>query len=547
MRIRAILSLSLVLLLALPIVMQVSPHEQALETTTYKSVMTESAISEPSKSADFVYTDHPAVTVSENDDFLTEGFTGLGTDENPYVLEGKNITSHAPAISISNTTAHFVIRNCKVLGAPPFTSLNVGVKIEDARNGRIEGCNFTRLGDGVEIHRSSGIVVRNTTFTDCVNGVDVWEKSNYTVVQNNTFTDPSTVSLYIQESHRIDVLDNIFRSPPHTNVVLGHVRAWDANYVSFARNRFIDISRGLALRGNHSLFEDNLFEVHRQHGMEIVGSMNSTLRNNTYLYSGDEPLEVGSGFVVDRSSSMKDSSDIHIYDCVVDGLTAWVSHTTNLTIENCNYTNSLFLGLGVSNMSGPAIIRNNRFINISYEGISSAYNPDDVVFHSNLIADCSSGFEGTGNAGTFRNNTLLNNDLGIYLGYYSQTNEVYYNIIAGSTTQNAQDDGIDNVWDDGEGLGNFWDDYDGTGTYSIYGPIRDQYTEDRWPVIYELDAPVIIQVESLTFASDSAKVVRWNVSDTTPRLYVAYVDDVAIESGEWDGTDIFVNLTSLTT
>ena len=59
------------------------------------------------------YITHTSISITSNSGFTTAGFTGAGTDVNPYVLDGVNIsTTTSDSISITGTTAIFIIQNC---------------------------------------------------------------------------------------------------------------------------------------------------------------------------------------------------------------------------------------------------------------------------------------------------------------------------------------------------------------------------------------------------------------------------------------------------
>jgi hypothetical protein len=60
------------------------------------------------------YTKHEPIVIHNNSDFSDQGWPGSGTFDDPYVIEGFNITDNATGISIRNTTVYFEIRNCIV-------------------------------------------------------------------------------------------------------------------------------------------------------------------------------------------------------------------------------------------------------------------------------------------------------------------------------------------------------------------------------------------------------------------------------------------------
>ncbi|GAJ01466.1 unnamed protein product, partial [marine sediment metagenome] len=58
---------------------------------------------------------HSPIEIASDEDFVTYGFQGNGTADNPYIIEGLNITTaHSLGIGISLTSKFFIIRNCHV-------------------------------------------------------------------------------------------------------------------------------------------------------------------------------------------------------------------------------------------------------------------------------------------------------------------------------------------------------------------------------------------------------------------------------------------------
>jgi len=72
------------------------------------------AINTPQLIEDFLQTHEPIIITSDND-FQRYNFTGKGTLDDPYKIEGLNITtSEKTAIHVSNTTKYFIIQNCYI-------------------------------------------------------------------------------------------------------------------------------------------------------------------------------------------------------------------------------------------------------------------------------------------------------------------------------------------------------------------------------------------------------------------------------------------------
>jgi hypothetical protein len=57
------------------------------------------------------YTEHEPIVIDGNDDFITQGWPGNGTEANPFRISGLSILSEDTSINISNVDVFFAISN----------------------------------------------------------------------------------------------------------------------------------------------------------------------------------------------------------------------------------------------------------------------------------------------------------------------------------------------------------------------------------------------------------------------------------------------------
>ena len=113
---------------------------------------------------------HDPILIQDDSEFnSTNGVTtGSGTEVDPYVIEGWEITAYGvDGIQIANTTAHFTIRNVTVSDGGWSWS---GISLVNVTNATIEDCTFPGDYNGVVATHSPGTVVRNCTFTNVYGG-----------------------------------------------------------------------------------------------------------------------------------------------------------------------------------------------------------------------------------------------------------------------------------------------------------------------------------------------------------------------------------------
>ena len=141
--------------------------------------------SQPSSNYISSLTPHSTILIENDDNFTDYGFTGNGSESEPFIIENYNITViGAIGIHIAHTTKFFVIRNCFI------DSSSLGIRIQYKTLGNASIFNNTFIighSDGIQISYSNYVTISNNT---CIgkyreNGI-VLSNSDYCIVENNT-------------------------------------------------------------------------------------------------------------------------------------------------------------------------------------------------------------------------------------------------------------------------------------------------------------------------------------------------------------------------
>ncbi len=82
------------------------------------------------------YVSHAPIVIDDDSDFATQGWPGSGTEADPYVIEGLNITTEGTCIDIRSTTVYFVIRNCLLVSTG--TDSQYVIYLRGVSHGRVE-------------------------------------------------------------------------------------------------------------------------------------------------------------------------------------------------------------------------------------------------------------------------------------------------------------------------------------------------------------------------------------------------------------------------
>lgn len=142
-----------------------------------------------------VQSDQNPIIIESNSDFETQGWSGNGSINNPYIIEDLQIviSEHGQSgITIRNVSSHFIIRNCSFSfdrGYFEQISGGTGVTIERTSNGRIINCTFTNLRDGIHAYDSRRFTITNCTFTSFTyqgKGINLRYSKEW-IIANSTF------------------------------------------------------------------------------------------------------------------------------------------------------------------------------------------------------------------------------------------------------------------------------------------------------------------------------------------------------------------------
>ena len=100
---------------------------------------------------------HDPIIIWNDEDFLDYNFKGVGTQEEPYLIECFNITTTTSnAIYIFGTTDYFIIRNCFLKSSH---SDGVGIYLENV------GENTASIFNNTIVDCDTGLLISNTDKT----------------------------------------------------------------------------------------------------------------------------------------------------------------------------------------------------------------------------------------------------------------------------------------------------------------------------------------------------------------------------------------------
>ncbi len=165
----------LIFLAIFPRTTVINTESETIEQLIFKSAI----IKSPLYTAPF--------NVTSDDDFISHGFPGNGTEESPYIIEYFDIkTSEDYGIFIEGTSKHFIIQNGYV------DAYKNGIRIQNVASNTttIQNCtsyknSWDYYGKGIYIYNSDYSKVVNNTCWGNENGITISGSDNCLIEGNN--------------------------------------------------------------------------------------------------------------------------------------------------------------------------------------------------------------------------------------------------------------------------------------------------------------------------------------------------------------------------
>lgn len=440
-------------------------------------------------------TPHAPIDISSDSQFTALGFPGNGSESDPYRIEDLEIlgTPGFGCITIHGSVlGYYEIRGCSILDSNPAPGISLS-----AGHGLIESCEIYNCSIGIVLE-SDGHNLVSTEIHNTSAAITSFDADNI-VIEDSTFYDGN--ELFFDEASSLTITGNSFAG---MQVSIGNgvgLTITDNTFDSQDTTDFLSIydSQIGTIRGN-------VFNINSIAGLMIQRCDSLLIQECVFIASG--PDGVGQQGIDSRG--FDPLSDITIEDCTFQSVNCDASYIgEGLLLNDCTLTSgSIYLtssvagevsnniitsgGISLYNSSGSTIF-NNTLLDCDYHGISARgnctdvvistniihgqgeadlfglnLNSDEMIVHNNIIETFDRGIQLEASGCQITNNSVSDNNIGININEGSSSNQLYYNILY-ANTQNANDDGSNNIWDDGVSLGNYWSNLIAPGEYTIPG------------------------------------------------------------------------------
>ena len=378
---------------------------------------------------------HVPIRIDDDLDFASqasiEGWSGNGSDTNPYIIENYDIDAEGAgnAIYIGNTTVYFIIRNCELYNTSYQSSAaysrGSGITLYNVQNGRVEN-NILRDNpddEGIYLEQSSYNTLFNNTVFNNYYGITLYYSINNEICENN-ISSSASYGIYFWNASNNDVLNNTVSNNgdagirlyeySSNNLIKNNTIASNSGtglYIqSYCVNNTIELNDVLD-SGSYGIYiydysdwnylSDNFINNSFSDGIHVFACTNTTIEYNTVMNTVN-----GAG--------------IHIY---------WYAYDT-LIFSNYAEKNGA-QGVWVESYSDRAIVEWNTLVDNGNEGVyvsDSSYTT--VTYNVMSGSTYYSGLKLYNSAhNTVEGNEMYSNyDCGIYLLSSSDTN-ISYNTV----------------------------------------------------------------------------------------------------------------------
>ena len=349
-------------------------------TTSHPTEVTSDLIHTPTRVATMSYVGHAPFVISNDSALhnaaLDESWSGSGTEAEPYIIEGYNITSDMDCFDFDNVSLYFEIRDCYLDAVTPDSGRGIimgnvsnglvadtfiqnkyeGIRITGSSNNRIQNCTILLGSDhGIWVLQSNDTFVEDSEVKNCEMGISVYE-SNFTTIMNSQIHDNAAGISAISLRNCTFEANDIHNSLDYNGISL-----LDVDYSSVVSNTIHSNNPGgiYMLACQFTIISENHFYNASDHAIYIDECENNTVRQNNIHDNGWRSV-----YPLPECGILLGES----YDNVIEDNQIWNNAESGIHVDRAND----------ANITGNVIFNNTGY------GIS-AYAADNITVTSNEI------------------------------------------------------------------------------------------------------------------------------------------------------------------
>ncbi len=192
-----------------------------------------------------VYTDSEPIVISNNLDFVTQNWTGSGTQVDPYTISGLNISNTQFCITVSDTTDWFVIRDCYLKSN---SSSGATVYLNNVTHGRIQDSFVGGEMTGFYLYNTDTCFLRRNSVRGLMVGVLLQSAIRCNVRESLVYR--CEVGIRLDNSFECNIIENRVYANSETGIVATRFtreNVFYENYIGFNAVKYV---QGQYVEGN---------------------------------------------------------------------------------------------------------------------------------------------------------------------------------------------------------------------------------------------------------------------------------------------------------
>jgi len=360
---------------------------------------------------------HAPIHINGSADFANqaqqEGWSGNGTEENPYIIADYEINGHQGyGIHIENIWGvYFVIRNCTV-----WNSIR-GIYLYNVKDGTLENNNCSGNGCGIYLCRSDNNEILGNNCSNNYYGIYLDDACSSNNITNNNCSDNSDGGIYIRtySSYWNRIANNTLWNNGIT--IWGYYFGW---WISL-------VIENNTVNGKPVYFYKNLTGgvVPSDAGQVILANCTNTIITGLNIANVSRGIQLGfCQYITITNNSLVSNSDygIYIFSSNYNNITnnycsgslcgIWIEDSQHNNINYNNCTSCFWAGIYLQG-SDYNNITNNQCSN-SWDGIYLGYARNNTILNNNCSGNrCGISLASSSNT-NITNNILWNNGIEIW-------------------------------------------------------------------------------------------------------------------------------------
>lgn len=266
-----------------------------------------------------------AIEMTSNAEMAQESSSGVGTRNDPYIIENKVINS-LDCVRISNTDAFFVIRNSEFSNGLYDNPGIVIIEFVNVEHGTIENC-YIHGGDiGISFRGATDCHIVNSETYEAYDGILFDNSNNCTVVGSTSFG--NAIGVMLANADYCDIINNSVYSNSARGI---HLEAFSENNTIAGNEIGWNIDMNLLDNGVNTVFEDGIVFGNRWSDFNSSELYNIPGSGGTTDYFADLLIDISNPTLVGLQDTVVDVEST--YEPLTWTATDYYHHQYQISID----------------------------------------------------------------------------------------------------------------------------------------------------------------------------------------------------------------------